>query len=131
MSKSFEMKDASQDVIKQMDSTVNVVLGAVGAEATTYAQKDCPVDTGRLRNSIAWATSRDSGGFRMPGEGEPSEPQATPEDGTVYIGSNVDYAEYVEYGDAQHKVGKKHFLRDSIANHVDYYKAIIEAALKG
>jgi phage gpG-like protein len=69
------------------------------------------VDTGRLRNSIT----------NKLGERE----------NAVYIGTNVEYAPYVEYNDkARHYTGKTHFLRDAVQNHMDHYKAIMEAALK-
>ena len=68
------------------------------------------VDTGRLRNSISNKVV----------EKEPA----------VYIGTNVEYAPYVEYGDYRHLTGKKHFLRDSVANHADHYQQIVEAVMK-
>ena len=55
----------------------------------------------------------------------------------VYIGTNVEYAPYVEYNEkARHDPpefggGKAHFLRDAAANHGDHYRSIMEAALKG
>ena len=105
-------------------------LKAIGAQAETYAKKECPVDTGRLRNSIAWATSTDNDG------GDDSRPKATPEEKTVYIGTNVEYAVYVEYNEkARHDPpefggGKAHFLRDAAANHGEHYKRILKNALK-
>ena len=48
----------------------------------------------------------------------------------MYIGTNVEYAPYVEYGDnATHKTGGAHFLRDAAAEHGEHYKQIMEAAL--
>lgn len=116
-------KDNTDAVLKALKDKLPIALGAVGAEATRYAVLDCPVDTGRLQTSIAWATSKESGGGS-------SKPQAKPEDNVVYIGTNVEYAVYVEYGDYSHTSGKKHYLRDAAANHKDHYMAILEAALK-
>lgn len=59
------VKDALQDQIEK-------ALLAIGMTAETYAKRDCPVDTGRLRNSITHAVEA----------GEQA----------VYIGSNVEYA---------------------------------------
>lgn len=112
------------EVRKALADKVALGLKAIGAEAETYAKKECPVDTGRLRNSIAWATSTENDG------GEDSQPKATPEEKTVYIGTNVEYGVYVEYGDQKHKTGKKHFLKDAATNHGAHYKQIMEAALK-
>lgn len=116
-------KDNTAQVLAALKEKVPIALESVGQEAVRYAIKDCPVDTGRLQNSIAWATNKAQGG------GD-SKPLATPEENTVYIGSNVEYAVYVEYGDQTHLTGKKHFLKDAAANHKDHYMAILEAALK-
>jgi phage gpG-like protein len=66
------------------------------------------VDTGRLRNSISHEVVEND----------------------VYIGTNVEYAPYVEYGEYKHTTGKNHFLRDAATNHSEHYKKIMEAALK-
>lgn len=124
--------DHSDDVLRELKKQVELGLQGIGVEAATYAQKDCPVDSGRLRNSIAWAISDKSGqgGAPVQGEHEKSSPLAQPEPGTVYIGSNVDYAVYVEYRDnATHQTGKAHFLRDAATAHGDRYKEIMKAAL--
>lgn len=101
--------DHSAEVIAAMKDQVKLAMDAIGIEAEGYAKDECPVDTGRLRNSISHKV-----------------------DGTdVYIGTNVEYAVYVEMRDkAQHNVGKAHFLRDAAAGHGDRYSAILEAALK-
>ena len=114
--------DNSSEIISAMKEQMETALMAIGAEAEGYAKGDCPVDTGRLRNSINWATKSSSG------SGDDS-PNAIPEENTVYIGTNVEYAIYVEYGDMKHEVGKKHFLRDAIANNESHFKDIIKAAL--
>lgn len=102
--------DHSDEVIRAMRDKVLLGLESIGQEAEGYAKDDCPVDTGRLRNSIAHSV-------------------VDTED-AVYIGTNVEYAPYVEYGEYKHTTGKNHFLRDAAANHGDHYKAIMEAALK-
>ena len=126
----IRIDDHSKEVLAKLKSVVPLALKAVGVEAVTYAQKNCPVDTGALRNSIAWAVIDDTGGHPQEGAGEPSTPKAKPEWNSVYIGSNLEYAPVQEYGDYAHKVGQKHFLRDAAANHSDHYKEILEAALK-
>ena len=107
---SVKFTDKSAEVLAAMRQQVLLGLEMMGQEAEGYAKDECPVDTGRLRNSIAHAV-------------EGSED-------TVYIGTNVEYAPYVEYGDYKHTTGKNHFLRDAAANHGDHYKALMEAALK-
>lgn len=106
----LEIKDYSEEALKAMYEQAILALGLIGDEAEGYAKDECPVHTGTLRNSIA--------------------NQVVSDDYAVQVGTNVEYAPYVEYGDMHHKVGKKHFLRDSIANHEERYKAILKAALQ-
>lgn len=54
---------------------IEQALIAVGATAESYAAEECPVDTGRLQNSITYAV--DMG------------------DNSVVIGTNVEYAAFV------------------------------------
>lgn len=105
-----KIDDHSDEVIAAMKTQVLLGLESIGQEAEGYAKDECPVDTGRLRNSIAHAVI-DS-------------------EKAVYIGTNVEYGVYVEYGDYKHTTGKNHFLRDAATTHGSHYKAIMEAVLK-
>lgn len=107
---SVELIDNSEKILSEMKKQVILGLKSIGQEAEGYAKEECPVDTGRLRNDI--------------------NNKVIDSEAAVYVGTNVEYAPYVELGDASHVVGKAHFLRDSIANHGDRFKAILEAALK-
>lgn len=78
-------------------------LEIIGGMAESYAKAACPVDTGRLRNSITH--------------------QQYSED-TEVIGTNVEYAPYVELGTS--KMGAKPFLRPAAENHTAEYKAIMQ-----
>lgn len=95
-------------VLSEFQRKVKVALEAVGATAEGYAKMNCPVDTGRLRNSISNAVV----------------------DNEVYIGTNVEYAPVQELYNMSHKVGRAHFLRDAATTHGEEYKRIMEAALK-
>ena len=53
----------------------------------------------------------------LPNEGEKS----------VYIGSNVSYAEYVHEGSV--RMAPNRFLKNALANHVDEYRRILESYL--
>lgn len=121
--------DNSAMVIALMHDKVQKGLAAIGASAEGYAKKNCPTDTGRLKNSITWATADDHGEGTSPASSDDYKPQATPSGKYVYIGTNVEYAPYVEYGDQAHKTGQAHFLRDAAVDHGDHYKAIMKAAL--
>lgn len=98
-----------QAVIDASEEQIRVALEAIALQAEGYAILNCPVDTGRLRDSITHEV----------------------EDNVAYIGTNVEYAPYVEFNDkAQHKVGKAHFLRDAVADHSDEYKQIADTYLR-
>lgn len=101
MSTNVNFKDNSKEVLNDKQKAIKIALESIGIQAENFAKKDCPVDTGRLRNSIANQV----------------------EDNTVYIGTNVEYAEKIEY--------KAHFLRDAATTHGDLYRSIVEKALKG
>lgn len=106
-----KITDNSALFINAKDEAVQSALEAIGLTAERYAKADCPVDTGRLRNSISHAIDK-------------SEHSA-------YIGTNVEYAKYVELGDSMHHTtGKAHFLRDAASTHGDEYKRIVEAQLR-
>lgn len=118
----IKITDHTGNVKKTLNSRLATAFEAIGAQAMTNAIKLVPVDTGRLKNSLAWATHENNGGG--------SDPLATPEEHSVYIGTNVEYAAVQEYGDFNHTVGQKHYLRDAAANHVDDYIDIISMILK-
>lgn len=69
------IKDNSEEFLKALPEQIEQALTAIGLTAESYAKQECPVDTGRLRNSITHAVEA----------GEQA----------VYIGSNVEYAAFV------------------------------------
>ena len=106
---SVKFTDNSKLFMSEMQRKVELALDLIGQAAEGHAKDNCPVDTGRLRNSISNKTSGDS----------------------VYIGTNVEYAPYVEFGDRyHHNVGKAHFLRDAATTHGGEYKRIAETVMK-
>ena len=105
---SVKITDNSKQFSEAMMKNISNALWAIGATAEGYAKDNTPVDTGRLRNSITHAEKIDE--------------QST------YIGTNVEYAPYVEAGSSHNTA--HHMLRDACQNHTDEYKAIAEAALK-
>lgn len=105
-----QIVDNSEEVIQAMKEQAVLGMLAIGQEAEGFAKDECPVDTGRLRNSIS--------------------NEVDEEEVAMYVGTNVEYAPYVEFGDAKHKTGNAHFLRNSVTNHIERYQEIMEAALK-
>ena len=124
----FKIKDNTDEVIRAINSQVNLALDAMGEVVEGYAKEDTPVDTGLLRNSLTHARGGEKPGISSyhadnPKEGRPSSgsyPGAIAGDPICeYIGSNVEYAPYVEFKSMSHLVGKAHFLRDAGENHID------------
>lgn len=101
------VQDNTDEVKRALQSAMAKALEEIGLTAEGYAKKACPVDTGRLRNSITHAVV----------EGEKA----------VYIGTNVEYAPYVELGTSRQEA--QPFLRPA-ANHPRIYRQIAERNLK-
>lgn len=93
------------EVITALQSKKNIILEEWGLIAEAYASEACPVDTGRLRASI----SHDH------------------DDNTMMVGTNVEYAPYVELGTKN--AGAQPFLRPAIENHMGEYKETMNQAL--
>ena len=100
-----DYKDNSKQVLSAMEKGIKNGLEAIGLTAETYAKKATPVDTGRLRNSISHAV-----------DGE-----------AAYIGSNVEYAPYVELGTSRAKA--HHMLQKAATEHSAEYKRLAEDAV--
>ena len=123
----FKLKSNRKEVLRSSEEAVERGLAAIGMRAVTYThrpkkRRGTPVDTGRLRNSIAWATASQGGG----GTDAPSGGGA--DDRTVIIGTNVEYGEIVEEGTSKRKPA--HMLRNALTDGADEYARIMEAALK-
>ena len=103
---SYTYKDNTDEVIAALKNAKKRGLEAIGLTAEGYAKKDTPVDTGRLRNSISHAT----------------------DDEAAYIGTNVEYAAYVELG-ARGRQGV-HMLQRAATEHTDEYKRLMEDSMK-
>lgn len=122
-----------------MDRKVARALEIIGAKAEGYAKNLCAVDTGLLRNSITHTRSdgtaaisdykadKEKNGER--GEGSYSGRVPFGNEKAVYIGTNVEYAPYVEYGTSQSKKGPQPFIRPAVQDHIDEYKHILNMEL--
>lgn len=123
----FKLKSNRKEVLRGSEEAVERGLAAIGMRAVTYTHRPkerggTPVDTGRLRNSIAWATASQSGG------GTDAPPEGGADDRTVVIGTNVEYGEIVEEGTSNRKPA--HMLRNALTDGSDEYARIMEASLK-
>ena len=132
---SVNVTDNSKEVLDALKEQIALAMEAVGETAEGYAKDGCPVDTGRLRNSITYATKDYTGSSAYADDEGNSYDDggalSAPEEGTVYIGSNVEYAEKQEEGEFyKHVVGGAHFLRNAIQNNTKEYENIIKTILE-
>lgn len=143
MSSEVKFIDNSGKVLKEFNEKCLDFLELAGRTAEGYAKQDCPVDTGLLRNSITFALSGEKADISQYKADTPKEGKQSVETGsysgtigdkgqkTVYVGTNVKYAEKNEYGDMiEHTTGKAHFLRDSVTTHNEEYKKDAERIFK-
>lgn len=103
----FEVgSDNSEEAIQLLHEAVAKGLEAVGLQAEGYAklniQAQDAIDSGRLLNSITHTSDGES----------------------AYIGTNVEYAAYVEYGTS--KMAARPYLQPAATEHSEEYKAIFE-----
>lgn len=127
---SVKVNDNSKIAMSAFEKQMQNGLNAIGVAAEEYAKRGCPVDTGRARASITYATSTESKNTETPHEEGDDTPKATPEKTAVYIGGNVEYLAKIETMDMPHKTGKAHFLRDAAAQHGNEYKELMKKALE-
>lgn len=123
----FKLKSNRKEVLRGSEEAVERGLAVIGMRAVTYTHRPkerggTPVDTGRLRNSIAWATASQSGG------GTDAPPGGGADDHTVVIGTNVKYGKIVEEGTSKRKPA--HMLRNALIDGSGEYARIMEASLK-
>jgi HK97 gp10 family phage protein len=129
-----KFNDYSEEVLEAFDDACLRALERCGQQAEGYAKDLAPVDTGALRNSITHKVVD-------------SEPSA-------YIGTNMEYAPYVEFGTGQYSTtgggtpkskwaymgddGKWHvgvpmkpqpYLKPAVADHQGTYRNIFKDEL--
>jgi len=109
MGMSFKIDDNTKDVINAKNAAVEKALEMIGIQCENYAVDICPVDTGRLRASLTHEVHTN--------------------EESVYVGTNVEYAPYVEFGTS--KMAAQPYLKPAVDNHLDEYKSMAEACLKG
>lgn len=107
--KSVRITSNIEEVTAEMESKVAAWLEAIGLDAASTAADRAPVDTGRLKNSISYAV--------------------VDSEKAVYIGTNVEYAPYQEFGTSRGVPGK-HFIQFGATAHQAEYKSLLEEYLK-
>ena len=142
--------DNTGEFLDALPEALKAIGEAIGLQAAGYAQGLAPVDTGLLRNSIAYALSGEQPSLGAFGNGKqqrtykanrPDEngvlqkgtysghaPDAEHGGLAVYIGSNVSYAPYQELG--TRRTPAKPFLRPAVEEHRDEYRQIALKIMK-
>lgn len=109
-----EILEALGEQLGQAMIAIGMTAESNAKQEITKAVYDTPesksgyVRTGRLRNSISYGVDTD----------EPA----------VYIGSNVEYAPYVELGTS--KMRARPYLKPAVENYAGEYKDLLEQAMK-
>lgn len=138
----IETRDNTDEVIKLLNRAKHRGLEAIGMEAEKFAKKECPVDTGRLRNSITYAVAgyqthvssyredNVKGGAKKKHKRYQYDNQEMEgeKDSAVYIGSNVEYAPFVELG--ANGRNPAHFLQKAATEHDSRYKQLMKNSLE-
>lgn len=130
----FKFTDNSKEIEAAMKDKISSWLKAIGEDAASTSAEFVPVDTGRLKGSISSVVDE--------------------ENQQVFIGTNVEYAIYHEFGTGKYASGgggrstpwafqdkdgvwhwtagvpARHFLQFGCTAHQDQYKQMLEAALK-
>ena len=132
-------------VLEECEEKVRTALQAAGVKAASnareYVKQVGAIDTGLLRNSITYALDGESpriktysgkdnsktGSKGKSGSYSGSAPSSGKNNHTVYIGTNVEYAPYVELGTK--KMNARPFLKPAMENHMDDYRTIIKSVL--
>ena len=131
---SVKINDNSAKFLEDFERKLLVGLEAIGIEAEGNAKEDAnmPVDTGRARNSITWATKAKEGeGFSYSddkGNNFNDQIGTGADEHGVYIGSNVEYFPYIEEG--SRTISARHVLRNAIVKHKDEYLEMLRDAFK-
>ena len=113
--------DHTEEVLQALKENEDAILFAWGEAAEGFAKEeigrkvyDTPESpyykrTGRLRNSITHETSES--------------------EHAVYIGTNVEYAPYVELGTS--RMAARPFLKPAVTEHTEDFKRIADSILEG
>lgn len=134
----FEITDYSDEVLQALRDAIPKVLEEWGLAGERFAKQhittavyDTPQSpnyqrTGRLRGSITYATAKKTGNVESPATAQ-DKIKVSAKNNEVYIGTNVEYASYVEFGTSKMKA--RPYLRPAIEDHIDDYKKIAEQYL--
>lgn len=133
MAKDIKIEDHSAEVEAAIYEAIKRGLKDIGMAAEGDAKKLCPVQSGLLRNSITHALSGESFDHSYSSTdgkktGSFNEQVGDNDEKAVYIGTNVEYAAYVEMGTS--RTAPQPFLKPAATDHVNKYAKMLEAEIK-
>lgn len=140
MSADVTMNFHDDDLFAELEFKKEKALAMVGMQAEGDAKIEIEsdprrVDTGRLRNSITWATTKE----HSTPEPTDDNPDASDDDGVdesqaeedaVIIGTNVEYAYEIHEGDPSRKLAPNRFLRNAVEKNYQTYRQMIDDVMK-
>lgn len=133
MSIQVRMNSHKDEFLKAEEEAIDRAMEMIGLQMEGYAKEALTaskaVDTGRLRGSVTYATVNSHSSGQSPAEGSDYATHGTPERGEVVIGTNVEYAPYIEFGTS--KMAARPYLRNTVQGHHDEYRAMILSQLRG
>lgn len=123
----IQVTDNSKQFADALERRVPIILEACGLVGEKHAKEDARVDTGRYRASITHAVSGEGGQVHTyrdkNGKEFKEDIVAVPErEKAVYIGTNVEYALYLEQ--------KDHTIKNAVSEHINEYRKIITDGMK-
>lgn len=138
MASKITIRDNTEEVVSALNKAIHNGLTAVGMTAEKHAKKAIKeqgaIDTGTLLNSITYVIAgyqphvESYSGNKGGGHGSYSGTMGGKKDSAVYIGTNVEYAPYVELGTS--KMAARPYLKPAATEHSDEYRRLMEAAMK-
>lgn len=141
MDADVQMTDNTGELLKELEFKIEKALTMVGMDAEGDAKIEIEsdprrVDTGRLRNSITWATTKESSSPRFDGGDDADEvdpdsgvtESQCPDEHSVIIGTNVEYAYEIHEG--REGLAPNRFLRNAVERNYEKYRKIIDDVMK-
>lgn len=135
MAYDFQFENNVPLVREQFEACLKRALTAIGMQAESYAKQTIneanAIDTGRMINSVTWATTERAGSFDYSdNQGNHfADTIGLAEEDAVYIGSNCSYSPYHEYGTVN-GIPALHFLKNAAGNHTEEYKQILKQSME-
>lgn len=147
----IRVEDHTKEVIDATELAIMLALEIIGGKLERYAKQNLTssgaVDTGLLRNSVTYAvsggrtsiqsyhadkgstgksaSSKNTGSVKI---GRYTGTMGSPDEKAVYVGTNVEYAPYIEFGTS--RMRPRPYLKPALENHMSEYRHIIANELK-